>query len=230
MLPGLLVGVSLARSSFHLTFPPALSTDDAEVLRSFFRIQQIVNKINIAGFLSESPDATSDADTSSENLNKRMTQSKTETSEKEENTEGPDEGTSASLGENEEFLEDKGLKNPTTTMPTVETEETTTDPYDYDFSHTYHPMYPVDYYYYSDTDMGSDKTEMYDLPEQHPTELSTPAEELGTVGGDANAEDEIVSNSQDVDSEETSGANSGPELTLKENSGQAFKIALLALK
>ena len=91
MLPGLLVGVSLARSSFHLPFPPAPSTDDAEVLRSFFRIQQIVNKINIAGFLSEPPDATLDADTSSENLNKRMTESKTETSEMEENTEGPDE-------------------------------------------------------------------------------------------------------------------------------------------
>ena len=86
MLPGLLVGVSLARSSFHLPFPPALSNDDAEVLRSFFRIQQIVNKINIAGFLSEPMDATLDADTSSENLNKRMSESETETSEMEENT------------------------------------------------------------------------------------------------------------------------------------------------
>ena len=220
VLPGLLFGVSLARSA------PALSTEDAEVLRSFFRIQQIVKKINIAGFLSEPLDATLDADTSSEDLNKRMTESKTETSEMEENTEGPDQGTIACLGENKDFLEDRR-----TTTATVETEETTTDPYHYDFPHTVYPMYvlPVDYSYYSDTDKASDKTEMYDLPEQPPTELSTPAEESET---DAK-EDEIVSNSQDVDSEEASGTNPGPELTPKENSvdsGPTFKIALLALK
>ena len=122
-----------------------------------------------------------------------MTESKTETSEMEENTEGPDQGTIACLGENKDFLEDRR-----TTTATVETEETTTDPYHYDFPHTVYPMYvlPVDYSYYSDTD----KTEMYDLPEQPPTELSTPAEESET---DAK-EDEVVSNSQDVDSEEVS--------------------------
>ena len=140
-----------------------------------------------------------------------MTESKTETSEMEENTEGPDQGTIARLGENKEFLEDR-----TTTTATVETEEITTDPYYYDFPHTVYPMYvlPVDYSYYSDTDKDSDKTELYDLPEQPPTEFSTPAEESET---DAK-EDEIVSNSQDVDSEEASGTNPGPELSSKENS------------
>merc|ERR1719365_139056 len=114
VLPGLLVSVSLVRST------PALSTEDAEVLRSFFRIQQIVKKINISGFLSEPPNATLD------------TESKGVLAT-EQNRDDPGQGTTAaSFGESNEFLEDKTFINPkTTTTPYVETQETTTDPNDY---------------------------------------------------------------------------------------------------
>ena len=152
----------------------------------------------------------------------------------EENTEGPDQGTIASLGENKEFPNDESLMNPTTSMPT-ETEETTQDPSDYDFPQTAYPMYvlPVDYSY-SDTDMDSDP-ELVDLQEEHPTKISTQAEELEILEGATKAnsdEDEMLSNSQDADSEEVSvrvGFTSGSELT-KVDSLKTFRIALLALK
>ena len=221
MLPGLLLGVSLAKSTFHQPSAPALSTDDSEVLQAFLRIRQILNKINIAGLLSEPLDAISDGNRMEGN--KTETESKSgsdQTPEIEENTECTGQGTNAILGENQEFLEDDSLKNPTTTTRTTfETEETTTD--SYDFLYTAYPMYvlPVDYSYESDTD---NYTEMYDLPENNPAKPSSPSK---TVGGDDN-----VSNSQDVDSEEASGSrvglNSGPEF----DSGNTFKIALLALK
>ena len=211
MLPGLLVGVSLVRST------PALSTEDAEVLRSFFRIQQIVKKINISGFLSEPPNATLD------------TESKGVLAT-EQNRDDPGQGTTAaSLGESNKFLEDKIFINPTTTTttPYVETEETTTDPNDYyDTSHTVYPMYalPCDYSHSERRVVACD--EMYDLQKQDPTELSTPAEELETLGGE-------VKENSDVDSEEDySGRgrfSSGSELT-KLDSGKTFEIALLALK
>jgi len=238
MPPGLLlslvlVGFPLARSA------PALSTDDAEVLKSFFRIQQIVKRINIAGVLSQPPDAALvDAETSiSADINNGGTENKTDTEtdeslETEQNTEDPGQGATASLGENSEFLEDGSLTNPTTTMPT-ETEETTTDPYDYDFPHTAYPIQvlPVDYSY-SDTYLDSDP-ELFDLEDQPPAKLPTEAEELETK---ANSDEvELLSNSQDADSEDVSGRSgftSGSELTitLKVDSGNTFRIALLALK
>ena len=204
MLPGLLVSISLVRST------PALSTEDAEVLRSFFRIQQIVKKINISGFLSEPPNATLD------------TESKGVLAT-EQNRDDPGQGTTAaSLGESSE---DKNFINPTT--PYVETQETTTDPNDYyDTSHTAYPMYalPCDYSNSERRVVACD--EMYDLQKQDPTELSTPAEELETLGGE-------VKENSDVDSEEDySGRgrfSSGSELT-KLDSGKTFEIALLALK
>jgi len=200
-----LVGFPLAKSA------PALSTDDVEVLKSFFRIQQIVKRINIAGVLSQTPDAALvDAETSiSANINNGGTENKTDAesegpSETEQTTEDPGQGTTVSLGENKEFLEDGSLTNPTTTMP-METEERTTDPYDYDLPHT---AYPIQ------------------------------AEELKILDGETKAdsdEDEMLSNSQDADSEEISGRGgftSGSELTitLKVDSGNTFRIALLALK
>ena len=226
----MLVGFPLAKSA------PALSTDDVEVLKSFFRIQQIVKRINIAGVLSQPPDAALvDAETSiSANINNGGTENKTDAesegpSETEQTTEDPGQGTTVSLGENKEFLEDGSLTNPTTTMP-METEETTTDPYDYDLPHTAYPIQvlPVDYSY----------SEPFDLEEQHPTKLSTQAEELEILDGETkadSAEVELLSNSQDVDSEEISGRGgftSGSELTitLKVDSGNTFRIALLALK
>ena len=225
----MLVGISFARSA------PALSADDAEVLRSFFRIEQIVKKINISGFLSEPLRATLDADPSSANLNNRMTENKTDaesegTLETEQNTEDPGQWTTASLGENKEFMEDENLRSPTTTTPTIERQETTTAPNDYyDTPHTHIPeQFPCDYSY-SEGEVVSN--EMYDLQEQHPTKLSTVAEELETVGGDANEnENGKLSNSQDVNSEEASsgrgGLPSGPELT-KLDSGTTFKLLCL---
>merc|ERR1712192_214883 len=149
--------------------------------------------------------------------------------ETEQNTEDPGQGTTVSLGGNKELLEDGSLTNPTTTMPT-EKEETTTDSYDYDLPHTAYPIQvlPVDYSY----------SEPFDLEEQHPIKLSTQAEELDILGGETKAdsdEDEMLSNSQDADSEEISGRGgftSGSELTitLKVDSGNTFRIALLALK
>merc|ERR1719365_582230 len=105
VLPGLLVSLSLVRST------PALSTEDAEVLRSFFRIQQIVKKINISGFPSQPPNATLD------------TESKGVLAT-EQNRDDPGQGTTAaSLGESNKFLEDKIFINPTTTTtPYVETQ------------------------------------------------------------------------------------------------------------
>ena len=207
MLPGLLVGVSLVRTT------PALFTEDAEVLRSFFRIQQIVKKINISGFLSEPPNATLD------------TESKGVLAT-EQNRDDLGQGTTAaSLGESNKFLENNIFINPTT--PYVETQETTTDPNDYyDTSHTAYPMHalPCDYSYSERRVVACD--EMYDLQKHDPTELSTPAEELETLGGE-------VKENSDVDSEEDySGRgrfSSGSELT-KLDSGKTFEIALLALK
>merc|ERR1712181_47273 len=197
---------------------------------------QIVKRINIAGVLSQTPDAALvDAETSiSANINHGGTENKNDAesegpSETEQTTEDPGQGTTVSLGENKEFLEDGSLTNPTTTMP-METEETTTDPYDYDLPHTAYPIQvlPVDYSY----------SEPFDLEEQHPIKLSTQAEELDILGGETKAdsdEDEMLSNSQDADSEEISGRGgftSGSELTitLKVDSGNTFRIALLALK
>jgi len=239
MPPGILLALVLAGFPLARGAPP-LSTDDAEVLKSFFRIQQIVKRINIAGVLSQPPDATLEADTSiSANINNGGTENKTDAEsdeplETEQNTEDPGQGTTVSLGENKEFPKDESLMNPTTSMPT-ETEETTQDLSDYDFPQTAYPMYvlPVDYSY-SDTDMDSDP-ELVDLQEEHPTKISTQAEELEILEGATKAnsdEDEMLSNSQDADSEEVSvrvGFTSGSELT-KVDSLKTFRIALLALK